>query len=213
MQRHLSWPSIVVAVGVVLVVALCATACSGGPPLGYVSSVEFDDKWPLTVDEGVLECTTHASYGLSRGPEVRHLQDERRHGLRRQRHCQRPRQPGHCRHSEDKLLLHKVEVEPPSRLSEEERKAIFAASVGCEDDADKKSQAAFPDPAHFKQQLALHEKLTDQCKAALKKQHKLTEEEHDAISSEGVSLGWPPLEPMRVSVSPLIERGLKLCDQ
>src|SRR5262245_42302528 len=46
-------------------IALAATACSSGSsgssrpparPRGFVSSAELGDKWPLTVTEGVLEC-------------------------------------------------------------------------------------------------------------------------------------------------------------
>jgi hypothetical protein len=98
---------------------------------------------------------------------------------------------------------------PLERLSESERRATFAASVGCENGATDEAIARYPNDLNA--QRAHEERATASCKGNLRRERKLTEAELDTIEQEGASVGWPPLSPLRVSIGPVIERGLKLC--
>jgi hypothetical protein len=193
-----------------LLLGLLLVACKSSPPPGYVSRAEFGDKWPLTVEEGVLECGVLPTTLQVVPKAVTFKTNDGRvfavNGTAK----------GRGLPAIDPIWktapLRSEGIKPLERLPEQTRKAIFAETVGCEDDATKKADAKHPDPNDFKRRAALQQKLTDDCKAALKKRHKLSAPDHSAISMEGASFSWPPLTPTRVNIGPLIERGLKLCE-
>jgi hypothetical protein len=194
----------------ILMIALVlgSVACKSAPPPGYVSSAEFGAKWPLTVSEGVLECTTHPSgFSVPVKAVTFKTNDGRVYAVNGAAKGRGSLE------IEPIWKLAPVSYDKPStRLSESERKAIFAESVECEDESDKKATAKYEKNLKNRKRWAdLQQKLDDECKAALKKRRKLTDKEHDAMAEEGVSLGWPPFDPPRVSINPLIQRGLKLC--
>jgi len=83
-------------------------------------------------------------------------------------------------------------VSPVQRVSEADRRRAFRSVVDCQDrDSNTEHQA--------------------QCYTTVAKRYRLTTQEMRQISLEGVSLAWPPLTPPRVSIGPLIDRGLALC--
>lgn len=191
----------ILVVGLVLV----SVACHSAPPPGYVSSADFGAKWPLTVSEGVLECTTRPS-GFSVPVKAVTFKTNDGHvyavnGAAKGRKIP-PIDPIL------KLAPIRYDGKPVERLSEPERKAIFAENADCESESDK-ARAKYPNDIKRATNLAV--RLENECKSALKKRRNLTQKEHDAIAEEGVDLGWPPFDPPRMDSRPLIERGLKLC--
>jgi hypothetical protein len=80
--------------------------------------------------------------------------------------------------------------------------------VKCEDDA---RIAAEKETTDIRKQIERERALATQCKVALQKREKITGAEAELIGSEGGLLTWPPLQPMRINISPLIDAALKLC--
>jgi hypothetical protein len=65
--------------------------------------------------------------------------------------------------------------------------------------------------AAFKHELRSTDRKRAACKARVDEPRKVTAAERDMISSEGIAKAWPPLEPTRIDMSPLIEGGLQMC--
>jgi hypothetical protein len=171
-------------------------------PRGYVSRAEFGAKWPLTVDDGVLACTNNA-VTFTQGGAVYAV-----NGRAKGRTGYLPIEPIWQTQALD-LKFTKLE-----RVPEPVRRRLFAASVACEDIASTAVEDGKPqDVKALKAKLAHQQRLSDQCKSALRRNEKLTEGELEQVGNEGVALTWPPLSPTRVNIGPLIERGLALCRQ
>ena len=77
---------------------------------------------------------------------------------------------------------------PLSRIPQDDRERIFSGALQCD-------RAGESDPCRFR----------------LRGQYRLTEAEFDQMVVEGRERHWPPLEPKRMSVEPIVEAGLKLC--
>ena len=75
---------------------------------------------------------------------------------------------------------------PLGRLKQDRRVEIFAALAACGD---------------------------DRCTQQLRQTHRLSEAELKQIEAEGVERRWPPLAPERISVAPVLDAGLKLCEE
>lgn len=147
-----------------MLVLLWTIACSpapSGPPRGYISSAELGDKWPLTVEEGVLACDRSAVTFRTNEGQVYAL-----NGLAMSR--------GFLEITPIQRVAPPPNFIPLERLPESDRRAIFAEIVRCEREGERQATAKYPDPNDFMQQMDLEEKLTAQCKAALTKRHKLT---------------------------------------
>jgi hypothetical protein len=56
----------------------------------------------------------------------------------------------------------------------------------------------------------LHE-VSNSCKERLREVHRISQADLIQIEAEGRERLWPPLEPERVSLNPLMEAGMKLC--
>jgi hypothetical protein len=56
----------------------------------------------------------------------------------------------------------------------------------------------------------LHE-VSNSCKERLREVHRISQADLIQIEAEGRERLWPPLEPERVSLEPLMEAGMKLC--
>jgi hypothetical protein len=174
----------IVAALSLLVLAACGPAQD--PTRRQISQSEFGDTWPFTVESGELACvgpgknvvftTGGTTYGVngtakSRYPTVDPIWKE---------------QP-----LEEELGTAKS----LHRLPEEQRRTVFVALVGCEDDARKAGERG----------------QEDRCKAALRQRETLTEDELQQISTEGAMKGWPPLTATRVNIGAIIQAGLALC--
>ena len=170
-------------------------ACDNNPP-GYVSRAEFGEKWPLTVDEGELHC--------SRSKVTFTTTDGKVYAVNGTAKAEFP--PIDPIWKTASLPL---DYKPLERLPEQARRAIFAGLVNCEDEADRKGEQKYP--TDVRKQVEEQNKLTEDCRIMIRKRLKLTPEELGQISAEGVAVPWPPLTPTRMSIGPLIDRGLKLC--
>jgi Protein of unknown function (DUF2511) len=153
-----------------------------------VSEAEFGDRWPLTVNDGVLVCDqSRSALGAvlfeTRG--TRYAVNGTTKGLRHPSHP--PIDP--IWKYDRKPLTTFSAVEP---IPETDRKRWFSELVSCQD--------ARSDEAD-----------DDVCSAEIRRRHRLTAKELSQISDEGVALTWPPLSPRRVNIGPLIARGLALC--
>lgn len=78
------------------------------------------------------------------------------------------------------------------RLSEGDRRFIFAKWIDCENRFEGRA-------------------VRDRCTTDLRTNMKVTREEAALIRNEGVTVGWPPLRPLREPVADIIAEGLKLC--
>lgn len=164
-----------------------------------VTRAEYGEQWPFTVDSGTLVCV-EASAVLFRTDGGLYALNGRARGSRRWAEPDAILKTGE---------LMAGEYEPVARLEETQRRAIFAASVACEDDGDRVGEAA---GGSLAQQAAIARRSSDECKVGLRTARGLSESEARQIGLEGGSKGWSPLSPHRVgSINELIADGLKLC--
>ena len=78
--------------------------------------------------------------------------------------------------------------DPLKRLNQDQRMEVFRASAACGRDADVAG-----------------------CRHRLRLARTVSEAELNQIDAEGRERFWPPLEPKRMSLDPVIAAGLKLC--
>ena len=104
----------------------------------------------------------------------------------------------------------KLDVTPVERLTEAVRREFFAATVECEDGANRDAERRTDD---LDKQIALSRQLGDACKDQLRSRYKVTEAEAERIGQEGATSSWPPRTPMRVNIQPIIQAGLQLCKE
>jgi uncharacterized protein DUF2511 len=79
---------------------------------------------------------------------------------------------------------------PLKRLTQDQRMRIFAESAACERKTSTESV---------------------QCKQALREGRAISEADLTQIEEEGRERRWPPLSPTPISINPLADAGLKLC--
>lgn len=167
-----------------------------------VRASDFGDRWPFTVAEGRVNCMGPGSNVVFTAPDGRtYAINGTARGSRRWA---------------DITPIWKstgplTQYTPLERLPESDRQAIFAASVACEYDATDEAISRHPNDVNA--QRSYEQRVTASCKANLRRERKLTEAELDTIELEGASVGWPPLSPTRVSIGPIIDRGLQLCSK
>ncbi len=94
------------------------------------------------------------------------------------------------------------DLEERSNRSESERRAIFSALVGCEDaaaaDAEKRYPENFNLPAteqvkRMELRSAHAKPIREACQEKVRVQYRLEDAEERLISTEGMSMRWPPL--------------------
>ena len=167
-----------------LPVSRSTTALSSATQIrAVISQAAFGDRWPLTVSKGTLMCDR------SRRPRIAVVfeADGKWYAVN-----------GTAKDAGYPPIdpIWKITVgsyaNPVTRLSEANRRLIFAALVACEDKGSGRGHA-----------LA--------CKKQMRSTYKLTANELARISSEGIELTWPPLTPTRVNLDALIERGVQIC--
>jgi hypothetical protein len=184
----------------VVLLAVLLTACNVRPSNEReITRDEYGDRWPFTVERGILSCTDNAVVLTTGGTAYAVNGQARTRGYA-------PTEPIW---REATLSL---SVSPVARLPVETRQQIFRATVGCEDEGNDEAERRLPvTPGNIEKHLALASQLTDTCKAGVRKQHALTADEHERIGNEGVAHSWPPLTPTRVNIGPIIDDGLQLC--
>jgi hypothetical protein len=55
------------------------------------------------------------------------------------------------------------------------------------------------------------QEASNACKERIRERHRISQADLIQIEAEGRERLWPPLEPERVSLDPLMEAGMKLC--
>jgi hypothetical protein len=187
-------------------VLACAPPGPLPPPPGYVSRAILGDEWPLTVEDGQLACLTGKAVVFKHGGRTYALNGTAK-GQRKFEAIEPIWQTAPIPVAPDKQV---------TRLSEPERRRVFAALVACDDRAREQGDRDFPPDrrrtrAELVRGIDHQRRLAEACKVALQRREKLTAQEAARIGTEGGSRGWPPLSPLRKSISPLIQRGLALC--
>ena len=219
----------------VIVLVCFASACGSAPSPNEVelTAQQFGDRWPFTVDTGIVRCESYGHpHRVGRPPSNRASSwqnsavtfeaDGVIYGVNG-----RARGSGAYREV-DPIWRTAPPLnfgEPVARISENNRRSIFNESVTCEDQASERAASTFPqtNASHpdfdaervgdlILQEIELAEQLTDECKAGVQERHDLANEELTQIGAEGVANGWPPLSPLRVSIGPIIDAGLELCE-
>ena len=189
---------------------LATSACSSSEssksiessePGVVVRAGEYGDKWPLTVNEGRIACVTGNHVIFTAPDETVYALNGSARGAGRWRDVEA------IWRSNDSLF----DATPLERIPESERRDIFAELVGCDDKNRERSMTPGQNVAAFQHEVRASDRNRAACKARVDKQRKVTTSERDAISSEGIAKGWPPLDPTRIDISPLIQRGLQLC--
>lgn len=148
-----------------------------------VASSDFQNQWPLTVDEGILACVEGSSVIFTASGTTYALNDRARGRL-----AEKPWRDAEAITKTTQL----TDVPSVTRLETPKRREIFKAYMECEN--------ANPSPL-----------ASDRCKRGLLSTHNVSAQELSTISTEGLSHSWPPLKPVYVSLQPLIRAGLALC--
>ncbi len=96
------------------------------------------------------------------------------------------------------------------------RKQIFAEGRACNQSAWGLYKAIY-EAHNFSREgrelaTTAREAGDEACSEALDADYDLAPGEQDRIYDEGGWIGWPPDSPTRISISPLIDAGLELCD-
>jgi hypothetical protein len=86
------------------------------------------------------------------------------------------------------MTRHRPPTNPLGRLPQGDRERIFGVAFGC----DRAREPA-------------------KCRSGVRGQYGLSEAELEQIVVEGRERTWPPLEPARASVEPILEAGRRLC--
>ena len=178
-----------------------------------LTAQQLGDRWPFTVDAGIVRCAGSAVTFEADGV-IYALNGTAR---------------GSGAYAEVDPILRTAPPrnfgEPVARIPENNRRAIFNESVACEHQATDRAESIFPQthPLHpdydaervgdlLMQQIELADQLMDECDAGVQERHDLADEELARIGYEGVANGWPPMSPVRLDTSPIINAGLELCE-
>jgi hypothetical protein len=86
------------------------------------------------------------------------------------------------------MTRHRQPTNPLDRLPQGDRERIFGVARSCE---------RAKEPA--------------KCRSGVREQYRLSEAELEQILVEGRERTWPPLEPARANVEPILEAGRRLC--
>jgi len=190
---------------------LCALlAACGKPPQkspGYISRADLLDKWPLTVDEGELSCAANSS-------GILFTHDRKTYAVNGMAKTlgYPPIDPIWRTAPLDSVPADKV----VARLSEDERRKVFHDMLTCDDGTRTDRMVPAEKYRTRTELLRTNEqevKLTEGCKALVRRSMNLTQQEGSLISAEGSTKSWPPLTPTRKNIGPLIERGHLLCNK
>jgi len=150
----------------------------------YVSQDEFGERWPLTVSAGVLLCDQTVSAG---GAVLFETGGERYALNETAKSLGYPPIDRVWKRTQPRSEFTRVDPVP-----EPDRRRAFRSLVECQD----RDWSAERDK---------------ECYTAVAAQYRLSTDEMQQISVEGVSASWPPLTAGRVDIGPLVDHGLALC--
>lgn len=173
----------------ILILILCG-GCRAAPGERAISRAEFGEAWPLTVDGGVIACVDGSSVvfradGLTYTINGTARGQAAARGYRDIAPIQR-------------LKPVATATARADRLSEADRQAIFAEVVQCQLNG-----------SHYTGAAAVG--WAEACRTQVARAQQLTGDEVSLIMTEGASVGWPPVKPVRASIRPIFDVGLELC--
>lgn len=172
---------------IIAICAFCISACGSNAPSEaandrVVSRSDYGPDWPFTLDSGTLRCDA--------GNHVVFVANGRPYAINGSAKSAAA-QNGYG-NSDDVVATKSLgEPEKTANLPLAARRRAFAELVRCENLND--------------------DRKTEKCKTSVRADAKISKSDESLISSEGVMLSWPPLTPMRASVSKIIQDGLTLC--
>ncbi|MDE2981420.1 MAG: DUF2511 domain-containing protein [Gemmatimonadota bacterium] len=170
-----------------------------------ISRADFGEEWPFTVESGTLRCsgsgavtfttesTTYAVNGTAltagAGIEIEPIW------------------------AFSPSLFSDIDI--ADRIPLSERQEIFAQLGTCEDRAMERAEAEVPvtDLASLETLAELQSELEEECKADVRGRFGISYDEQIKIAVEGGSDSWSPAARLRISISPVIDAGLALCDE
>jgi Protein of unknown function (DUF2511) len=171
-----------------------------------ITRADYGERWPFTVEEGVLSCAALGRIGTTRVTAVYF-----RVGLTR--YAVNGAAKGHADPDVEAIWKTRQPASPKeivTRLSEARRRAIFSEEYACP----RKAEQAASRITNVSDQIEAERTFTAKCKQTISVRENLTAKELDRIDNEGSVFGWPPLNglPRAVSIGPIIDDGLKLCE-
>ena len=164
-----------------LVSVRCSDAADDGSK--EITRTQYGIEWPFTVERGRLRCDP--------GSHVVFLANDKTYAVNGSAKGAAARN-GYENVDEIWAIQSMGEPATTAPLPLDQRKQLFADLARCETSTQNDEAAS-------------------RCKASVRKQAKLSDDEESLISTEGVMLGWPPASPLRVSVGRVIKDGLALC--
>ena len=175
---------------ILIPIAIMCGGCGAAPGERAITRAEFGEAWPLTVDGGVIACVDGSSV-VFRADGVTYAINGTARGQAAAR-GDREIEPI------QRLQPVAAVTARADRLSEADRQAIFAEVVQCQRNG-----------AHYTGAAAVG--WAEVCRTHFARPSKLAGDELSLIMTEGASIGWPPLKPVRAGIRPIFDVGLKLC--
>jgi hypothetical protein len=175
-----------------------------------ISRGDYADRWPFTVNEGVLSCVPIGSPTSSAVQAVYFRVGATTYPLNG---------IAKGRGGPDVAAIWKTYAGPEptdilTRLPEPKRRDIFRVEAACPDRAQLAAERKFPEASSVSEleASALYEqKFRTQCIQQIRARNTLTADELALIDAEGRARHWPPTEPDRPTIGPIIDDGVKLC--
>ena len=155
-----------------------------GVPLSQQRTItrnELGYKWPFSVGAGTVACDGGALFFRSAGTTYALSRGAGTRGYANVDAIRRVQGSG-------------PPSDPVARLTQEDRMKVFAQAAGCGSTADTLQRAA-----------AL------ECRTRLRDRHKLSDDELARIEAEGVERTWPPLPPVLMDLTPVLDAARPLC--
>ena len=187
----------VVGFGVAIVVVSWVELSPGSANERRIWRADYGDRWPFTVEEGILSCRGASSSIVFTVADtsyaVRAELDEH------------DREEGYVALDPIRRVAPDVhDLDVLTRLDEDIRRELFAAMVACDDIELPLSLGTYgrwqSDPSP-----------RVECRAALREKAGLSAEEMSQVSLEGAGRSWPPLSPSWINIGVIITDGLALC--
>ena len=165
-----------------------------------ITHQDVGDDWPLTVDSGVLMCENGAvtfhvdgkDYAVNGFARSLNLGDDIRPIWKT-----------------DLSYLREPE-NPVNRIDEPDRHNIFQTLDDCNKSASKKARERYP--TDFDRQIDMDRTGQQGCERSTENDFELEPGELDRILDEGFGLGWEPFPLPKITISPLIDIGMELCE-
>ena len=172
-----------------------------------ISRADFGQEWPFTVESGTLRCSGYGDYGA-----VTFTTAGVTYAVN-----------GTAMSTDAGIPLEPIwafapalssDIDIVDRMSLSERQAVFEQLGVCEDGAMARAETEIPvtDLASLEAMAERQGELEEECKADVRSKFSISYDEQIKIGVEGLSGNWSPVR-FRISISPVLDAGLALCDE